>query len=47
MGDSAALCDAVNMVLDDLEQWRAKAAGANMGQNGDRVVQLVKNLLEG
>lgn len=45
-GDIAALCDAINMVLDNLDQWRAKAARADMGQNANMIVQLIKNLLE-
>ena len=44
-GDTIALCDAIVTVLDDLDQWRAKAAKANMGQNADKIVQLVKKLL--
>ena len=45
-GDTSALCDAINTVLDNLDQWRAKAASADMGRNAEDTVQLIKTLLE-
>jgi glycosyltransferase involved in cell wall biosynthesis len=45
-GEVSALCDAINMVLDNLDQYRTQAAQADMGQNAERIVQLVKNLLK-